>query len=160
MPRPQPIVSGPGLPPAANHFSASLLPAASFVPAGPVSATGLRPSLRLPPAPTRPVYACAGSARGPPGLAVRGHACAVAHSVSSSPKCSVVPRQSALGGGLWLEAGAGHGGARDLGRDPDLAPPFLPRPLGGAAYTAGFPLIHSFQIQPPANSWPTLGCIL
>lgn len=105
----------------------------------------------------------AGPARGPPGLAVRRPARALAQ--SHLPGVAPEGRDKAFweaGFSLrgWGEVGwRRHGGARDLGRGPALAPPFLPRPQLHCL-CCGVSPIHSSHIHPPANSWPTLVCIL
>lgn len=104
----------------------------------------------------------AGPARGPPGLAVRWPVRVLAHSLICPEwfrrvRTKRFGRRALVWGGEvgWRR----HGGARDLGRGPALAPPFLPRPQLRCLCWRGFPM-HSSHIHPPANSWPSLVCIL
>lgn len=103
VPRLQPIVARPGLPTSRQSpLGQPLPPAASFVPAGPVAAAGPRPYDFRPRGPGR-VHACAGPARGPPGLAGRPLACSWPCTLSLiCPGGSGGSGQSASGGGLWL----------------------------------------------------------
>lgn len=138
VPRLQPIVPGPRVP-----TSRQSPPRPASSPPGPLFplARWPPPALRLPPARTRPAHACAGPARGPSGLAVRGPACALTHSASSAPM-ALEGRDKALweaGFGL-MGAGGGHGGARDLGRGPaNSGSTFPSSPSAALPVLRGFP---------------------
>lgn len=151
---------GPGSLPAANHRPASpSRPPRPLFPAGPVAAAAGRRSEDFRPPGPGPVRACAGPARGPPGLAVRRLARGLAHAASSAASGSAGSGQSALGGGPWLEAvGTEEHGTWAAGQ-PRLHLSFL----GLAAalpVLRGFPCYNSFPVHPPADSRPASGCIL